>query len=568
MKHVYRLMAVLLVAFSGFNGFSQQDELKISGNTQLDAQSYSEDSITGAEKAREKMLAMFYTNVIASYKNFNAGMRFEGYMNSLQGYLPVNEGFGIPYFYVGYQNDHLEVTVGSFYEQFGSGLILRTYEEKTLGYDNALNGIRIKANLGNGLSLKAVYGKQRLKQAYINNQTSLLLGDGIVRGLDAELVLNEAIGFLKDSKTGILFGASFVSKFQADQDQIYKLPENVAAGAGRLDISRGKINFSTEYVYRSMDPSAAGMDNSNGNVGHNFIYKAGQGLILNASYSTKGLGIYLAAKSIDNLNFRSDRMAKINDLLINFIPDYSKNHTYAIAAMYPYGTQPNGEAGIQASIQYNLKKKSKLGGAYGTDIKLDFSRMFSLKKTALDSLSLTGNLGTEGYTSSLFAFGNELFYQDIALQIDRKFSNKVKGVIILQDLRYNNSIIHGAGEYDGTIHAMNVIADVYYRFTTKKTLRTEFQHMITEQDKGNWAGLLFEYTIPKWFFIVGDLYNYGNPEEEQRVHYYTAAIAYSHNANRIQVGFGKQREGVVCTGGICRRVPASYGFNVSITSSF
>lgn len=568
MNSFYRLIALCLFILPGWISNAQQEELKISGNTQLDAQSYSEDSIIGAEKANEKMLAMFYTNIIATYKNFNAGVRFEGYLNSLQGYLPVNEGFGIPYFYAGFQNDHLEFTIGSFYEQFGSGLILRAYEEKTLGYDNAISGFRLKANLGYGLSVKAIYGKQRLRQAFINNQTSLLLGEGIVRGLDAELNLNETFKFLKDSKTGIIFGASFVSKFQEDQDVIYKLPENVAAGAGRIDISRGKVNFSSEYVYRSMDPSAAGLDNSNGNVGHNFIYKPGQGLVLNASYSTKGLGIYLAAKSIDNMNFRSDRLAKINDLLINFIPDYTKNHTYSIAAMYPYGTQPNGEAGIQTAIQYNLKKGSKLGGKYGTDIKLDYSRMFSLEKTALDSITLSGNLGTEGYHSSLFSFGNELFYQDISLQIDRKFNNKLKGVLILQDLTYNNNIIHGAGEYSGTIHAFNVIADVYYRFTTKNTLRAEFQHMITEQDKGNWGSLLFEYTIPKWFFIVGDLYNYGNPVEEERVHYYTAAVAYSHNANRIQLSFGKQREGVVCTGGICRRVPASYGFNVSITSSF
>lgn len=547
---------------------AQEDELKISGNFQLDAQSYQEDSIIGADKAAEKMLTMFYSNINATYRNFNAGLRFEGYLNALQGYLPANEGFGIPYFYAGYTTDNMEFTLGSFYEQFGSGLILRTYEEKTLGYDNALNGMRMKIKLGHGLSLKAVYGKQRLAQYYVNDQTHLVLGDGIVRGLDAELNVNEMIRKLAESKTSILIGGSFVSKYQKDDNPVYILPENVAAGAGRIDISRGKVNFMTEYVYRSMDPSAAGVDNSNGNVGQNFIYRPGQGLVVNASYSTKGLGVYLAAKSIDNLNFRSERTAKINDLLINFIPDYTKNHTYSIAAMYPYGTQPNGEAGFQASVQYNLKKGTKLGGKYGTDLKFEYARMFSLEKTALDSVSLTSNSGTEGYNASLFGFGKDLFYQDITFQIDKKINSNLKGLLLLQDLTYNNNIIHGAGEYSGTIHAFNVVADFYYKFTSKRTLHTEVQHMLTQQDKGNWASLMFEYTIPSWFFIVGDLYNYGNSIEEERVHYYTIAVAYAHHANRIQLGFGKQREGVVCTGGICRRVPAAYGFNVSITSSF
>ena len=40
--------------------------------------------------------------------------------------------------------DNLTVTAGNFYEQFGSGLILRSFEERTLGIDNALDGLRLK----------------------------------------------------------------------------------------------------------------------------------------------------------------------------------------------------------------------------------------------------------------------------------------------------------------------------------------------------------------------------------------------------------------------------------------
>ena len=123
-----------------------------------------------------------------------------------------------------------------------------------------------------------------------------------------------------------------------------------------------------EYAYKSMDPSAGGTDNSNGNVGHNYIYKNGQGLIMSASYSQKGLGIFLMSKHVDNMNFRSERTAKLNDLSINYIPDINKNHTYTLAALYPYGTQPNGEAGFKGEIMYKIKKESVLGGKYGTSI--------------------------------------------------------------------------------------------------------------------------------------------------------------------------------------------------------
>jgi len=48
------------------------------------------------------------------------------------------------------------VTVGNYYEQFGSGMIFRSYEERGLGYDNAMDGVRIKYVPYKGVYLKGV----------------------------------------------------------------------------------------------------------------------------------------------------------------------------------------------------------------------------------------------------------------------------------------------------------------------------------------------------------------------------------------------------------------------------
>ncbi len=565
-----QILSLIILLFSGISIYAQDTEqAQIHGNFQLDAQTYREDLNINAFPADEKMLLNSYSNIIYTKGRFSAGARFEGYLNSMQGFKPANEGVGFPYAWAKFEIDNLEVTVGSFYEQFGSGLVFRAYEEKTLGYDNAMNGIRLRYNIGNGVILKAVYGQQRLMQKIYNNRAQLELGRGIVRGLDGEFFLNELVPFMAKKETQISFGGSFVSKYEIDDDPVYKLPLNVAAGAGRMNVSRGKIDFSAEYAYKSIDPSAAGIDNSNGNVGQSFIYRNGQGALVSASYSQKGLGIYLMAKSIDNMNFRSERNAKLNDLNINSIPDITKNHTYNLASIYPYGTQVNGEAGIRTEISYKFKRKTALGGHYGTIVGFNYSRMFGLKKTQLnDSVLLVSNSGTAGYNSSLLKYGDDLFYEDIVLEVNKKINKKVKSIFILQKLKYNNSIVHGAGEVEGFIDAYVAIADVSYKFTSKKVLRTELQHLYTKQDKGSWAMLMFEYSIPHWFFVLSDQYNYGNEIESNRVHYYNAAVVYNYKANRFQIGYGKVREGVVCTGGVCRRVPASNGITVSITSSF
>ena len=43
--------------------------------------------------------------------------------------------------YATYSIDNLEITAGNYYDQLGSGLIFRSYEEKGLGIDNAMDGV-------------------------------------------------------------------------------------------------------------------------------------------------------------------------------------------------------------------------------------------------------------------------------------------------------------------------------------------------------------------------------------------------------------------------------------------
>ena len=121
----------------------------------------------------------------------------------------------------------------------------------------------------------------------------------------------------------------------------------------------------------------------------------------------------------------------------------------------------------------------------------------------------------------------------------------------------------------GMVNADLLVFDITWKPKSKHALRIETQGLWTQDDKGNWAMLLAEYTVsPNWFFSLSDQYNYGNPDSNKRIHYLYASFGYVKNANRIQLSYGKQREGILCVGGVCRNVPAMNGFTLSITSSF
>ena len=526
----------------------------IQGDFNLSTQSYYEDPAINAEKVDEFMLMNAYSNIRYNKGNFAAGVRFESYLNVLQGFESNFNGNGIPYRFAQYNVNGLDITVGNFYEQFGNGLIFRSYEEKTLGIDNVMDGVRLKYSPLKGLSLKGFVATQRLFWEQ---------GPGIIRGFDADLNLNEAISSLESSKTNAIIGSSFVSRFQDDNNPVFNLPENVAAYAIRSTVNRGKFSFNTEYAYKYNDP-AGGITYNN--------FAPGNALMTNLSYSQRGLGIILEAHRVDNMDYRSKRGGTGKELTLNYIPAISKQHAYTLAAFYPFATQPLGELGFQGEINYTFKKKSKLGGKYGTQVAVNYSRINGLNGGPSE---LTLN---RDHTPMFFSVINEeLYFRDLNFDLKKKISKKVKVMLNYLDVIYNKDVIEGK-IIGKNVHARIGIAEVNYKIKPKHTLRSEFQYLSVDKsneyykDQGDWVMGLVEYTFsPHWFFAFVDQYNGGYNSEGktyEAVHYLNISCGYSKGTNRFELGYGKVREGIFCVGGVCRNVPSSNGFTLNITSSF
>ena len=133
-------------------------------------------------------------------------------------------------------------------------------------------------------------------------------------------------------------------------------------------------------------------------------------------------------------------------------------------------------------------------------------------------------------------------------------------------ITYNMDVLQGHG---GMMQGHLVSSDLTCKINNKHALRLELQHLYTKEDKGSWLYGMLEYSIsPNWFISVGDQWNYGNSDKSHRIHYYNISAAYVWHTTRIALNFGKTREGVLCIGGVCRSVPASYGMGLSVTTSF
>lgn len=565
--------AITLIGVQQSQAQQGSSEAQIHGNVQLDAQYYNDDESIGATQPDQDMGFNAFGNLIFTKGNFSAGIRYESYLPALQGFDPRYDGSGIPYRWASYTNEDLEVTIGNFYEQFGSGLIYRAYEARLLGYDNAMDGFRVKYRPFPGLYLKAVYGTQRL---YFDQ------GPGLVRGIDGELSLTELNPKWADWKTNIILGGSFVTKFQADNDPLLELPENVGSWAGRFNVIRsidrsekpsGTLNIGGEFVYKINDPSS---DNG-------LIYKEGIGALMTVAYSHRGFGFNVSGKVVDNLSFRSDRAPSgVNDLFINFNPALTRQHTYnLLATLYPYASQPRGEMGIQAELIYKIKKKTALGGKYGTTITFNWSAANNIDTTMLNDLTFDSLSPRMGYETNYFSVGKQKYWQEYNVEITKKFSKKVKGVFDYSYI-FNDIGVSQGLQGRGHVAAHVVVADVLIKVKPKHSIRVEGSYMYKTHDEklkdselqsannsGDWAFGLIEYTIsPHWSFSLLDQYNVGNLNDDFKLHYLTGAVVYTRNSNRFQIQYGRQRAGIFCIGGVCRPVPAANGLLVTVTSSF
>ena len=542
-----------ILFFLSINIFAQNNG-EIHGDFDLNMQSYIEDATINAVAADEVIRNNSFLNIIFTKNNFSAGLRYESYLNALLDYDDDFKGNGIPYRFATYSIEGLEVTAGNFYEQFGSGLIFRSYEEKGLGIDNAMDGIRLKYKLLKGISLKTFIGKSRTYFTY---------ADGIFRGIDGEIDLNETLEL--QSKTRYIFGGSFISRYQQRNNPVFELPQNVGLYAGRLNIINGGWNYYGEYAYKINDPVNSIQEDA-------MNYASGNAFTSSLTFSKRGFGITGEIHRADNMLLLSDRDRIGKAYIMNYIPTLSKPHAYTLLALYPCATQAMGELGVQLDIFYKIKKGSLLGGKYGTKLNLNFSRINGLNNGNSFKNDLTN------HEPILISFkGEELYFADINLEVNKKVNKRIRYNFVIANQTYNKDFLEGKtpGEY-GVINSTIGVLDLSYKIKKGHTLRMEVQTLIAKQletaskkEEGDWVMALAEYTIsPNWFFTIQDMYNYGNDDESKRLHYININFGFLKGANRFSIGYGKKREGIFCVGGVCKLVPSSNGLNLNITSSF
>ena len=522
MKYSTILACLMLVTTAAFA--QERDNGSFSAGLETNTTYYLDDSKTGASAPEGHMGSNNYLKMDYSWKGFYAGVQLEGYLPALSGYFPMNirgENFLRYDAYAGYSGEGWDVRLGSLYEQFGSGLLFRTYEDRTLGINNALQGVRAGYTFGDFLTVKAIYGRVR----DIKDYTAAM-----VSGADLSFSVSRAASW--DGLEWTVEGSVLDKYEHVETEGTGAVPHNTGYSA-RMALGYGGFRLSGEYMSRKADP---GIYNSLDST-------RSQAIQIDLGYTGYGFGGLLTFRKLSNPYLQGSRSNGPSDIwtYINYVPALTQQHTYALATLNPYTAQ-NDEIGGQADLYYNFRRGTVMGGKKGMKLHANFSTYYG---GIIDMMT-----GIRG--------GDELLFRDLTVDIERWFGSNFKMILFYTWQTYNPEIVAKGTEL---WNSHTVVADLTYKFDRKNSLRLELQHLYTKEDHKNWAAALLEYSFaPRWSVSIQDMWNYG----DTKTHYVNGSVSYSYSKVRAALNFGRFKEGYQCSGGVCRVIPAYTGVNLSL----
>lgn len=542
-----------------------QNTARITGSLQTNANFFVADSTIGAvgtpQYDFQKFGAESWLNLNYSNWGFDVGVRFDLFNNSnLLNPLGSYTDQGLGRWYVQKKIDKFELAGGYLYDQIGSGIIFRAYEERALMIDQALYGVKAAWQFNENWKVKAFTGK--LKRQFSSYGT-------VVRGASLE-------GFIKPDSTknfSLAPGIGVVGRTY-DAETVNQIVNTIATYAQRDSIgaqyntyaatvyntlTAGPLTWYVEAATKTKDVlSNPFLTQTNGTLGK-LVNTPGYTVYSSLAFAAKGLGATLEFKRTEDFSFRNTPFLPGIQGPLNFLPPMARQNTFRLPARFAPATQELGEQALQVDLRYKINKALSIG--------LNFSDIQMLDGTEL--------------------------YREIAPEFTYKYKRKWQLLGGVQVLHYNINVYQsktdkpdtddplaflGGGD-ENYVDALTPYAEWLYKFTPRKSMRLEAQYLLSDDEFGSWINFGAEFGwAPHWLLFMSNMYKIPHKEGSENlspektrfdgIHYPSVGLVYTQKANRISLAYVKQVEGINCAGGICRYEPTFHGVRLNINSSF
>lgn len=520
------LLPAILMALSA-NGFAQGT---LSGDLMTNLNIFENDDkiilpnnplYEKAKSGGEGWLSLRYNS-----NGFTATLRVDAFQNSNLKYLtrPMTS-FGLGAFSLSKDLGDLNITAGYIYDQVGSGILFRSYEDRGLLIDNALVGVSLKYKINEHVFAKGFAGQQKNNNGINTFYGPVIKGLNLEGDLDAGKVhLAPGIGTLNRTLDQASMDAVVSSINGLELKDRFVPMYNTYAFTAYNNLTWGNISWYAEGAYKTTEAI---------NVNGKLLDRSGTVGFTTLGWAKKGIAINLTGKRTENFVMRTSPNQTLLDGMLNWQPIVAVIRPHRLLARYTPASQDVSEM------------------AYKGDLFL----------APNDDFNATFN-----YTS-INTLDDEKLYREIFA--DAEYRGLKKWVLSagVQYMEYNLQVYRQ--EPLPLMFSFTPFFEITYKINDQHSIRTEWEYQDTKQDMGSWLFGLIEYNIsPKWSFALSDMYNIKPTAAFDKTHYYNIFTAYTKGPHRFTLAYVKQVAGINCTGGVCRYEPAFSGVRGSITTSF
>ncbi|MEI8100024.1 MAG: DUF6029 family protein [Bacteroidota bacterium] len=566
MRHFSIVMLLVLLGTCNLalGQSKDSDKGQFSGNLLMTYQKYvRDDSIGATTKVYKENTASADAWLFMQYriKGYSFILRYDAFNNSpLLDPQSAYTNHGVGFWQINKSIDKLDITMGSFYDQFGTGILFRAYEQRQIGIDYAIQGMRLKYNINDKWAVKGFAGNQK---GNIKNRFGF--ANQVISGLNIEGNLD--LG--KDSKYGALqVGASAVNRTldRETMDRLvgtintYDLADrfypkyNVYGGNAYFTYTKDNFSWTVEGNVKSKE--AIMEDDSK------FHLTGGKVLYTSMSWGKGGwnlgkqkasVGLNVQARHVDHFSFRTAPTENLLNGLVSYLPSMTRQNTYRLLSRYNAPGQAMGEDGIQGEIEFKPRKGTQIffNGSY------------------VQTLASNGKLNKATGVKEA-----EKLFSENYLEVVQKIGKHDKLKLGIQRIVYNQTRYESEPEYI-PVKTFTPFGEWLHTLDQGKSLRVEWQYLNTKNDQGSFANLMIEMFVRKNLSIaVADMVNVVPHRYERMIiadkvlHYPTFFIGYTEKNTVFTLAFLKQQQGVNCSGGICREEPAFSGVRFTVSSNF
>jgi hypothetical protein len=450
----------------------------------------------------------------------------------------------------------ISIRAGDYWDIVSRGMTMNIFEDRTLGYDTGIDGIRA--------SFKHNFGKFKLKTQFLGGDmeySDYLNPTRIetykVRDANVEISpwKNFTLGTNYVFAKGKVPNSLDTTNIKAELPEVY------------LGFSFKDFNFYSSYAHKNV------MSEPNNSPNYRGFSSQGDGLYSSLSYSKSGLGITLDYKNYrfdltgpDNRG--TDRPTKL--LPFQNPPTAQKEHTSTLISRNPHVTNFNDEVGGQLDIIYVASEKFYMNLNLGVASEhykyadVDSTAVINYQRVARDN-NFIPNITDDAFNPFWEYFVEAEYYATEKLYTKLAFSRQSNVV-------YNQINPNSSEKILTSTIPLEVRYEMRDGYALKFNFEQQWEYNSIRTGEKNFMNEYVSVNLtksPSLGLTVSGEFTNDKEEPTGKSSWFLGEIIYKLNQkNQVTFSYGSERGGLKCTNGICRYVNPFEGFRFALQTSF